>query len=198
MDEQGSAATGAITEEEALITAVAAGDDAAMRRLYDLFAPLVTAISVRMLPDRAAADELVEDVFVELWQRASQYDGSRSRLATWIATIARSRGIDRLRARQRRGRAGSAEDAARDTVAAAESDPVVGALASEQRVRVSKALRALAPEQREALELAYFAGLTQVQIAERLARPLGTVKSHMRLGLIRLRDELRIHEGHGP
>ncbi len=198
MNEQASSTIGAIEAEEALIAAVAAGDDAAMARLYDRFAPLVTALAVRMLRDRAAADELVEDVFVEIWRRSSQYDGGRSRLATWIATIARSRGIDRIRTRQRQGRVGAADDTSPNAVAAPAADPAVRVLADEQRVRISRALRTLAPEQREALELAYFNGLTQVQVAERLSRPLGTVKTHMRLGLIRLRDELRTHEGQGP
>ena len=191
---------GASTTETdaALIAAVAAGDDAAMARLYDRFTALVQAVAVRMLRDRALADELAEDVFVEIWRRSSQYDATRGSLATWIATIARSRGIDRIRARQRQGHVELGEDDRPEAAfTAPSSDPAAGVVASEDRVRINRALRALSPEQREALELAYFAGLTQTEIAARLSRPLGTVKTHMRQGLIRMRDELRTQGGSG-
>jgi len=184
--------------DAALIAAVAAGDDAAMGRLYDRFAPLVQAVALRMLRERAAADELVEDVFVEIWRRAGQYEAARAGLATWIATITRSRGIDRIRARQRHGHVDLGDDDRPDgALTAPPSDPAAAVVAGEDRERIARALRALGAEQREALELAYFQGLTQTEIAARLSRPLGTVKTHMRQGLIRLRDELRTESGTG-
>lgn len=196
---QDYAGTSSTTETDAaLIAAVAAGDEAAMARLYDRFSPLIQAVAVRMLRDRAVADELAEDVFVEIWRRSGQYDATRGSLATWIATIARSRGIDRIRARQRHGHVELGEDDRPEAAyIAPASDPAAGVVAGEDRVRIARALRALGSEQREALELAYFDGLTQTEIAARLSRPLGTVKTHMRQGLIRLRDELRTQGGSG-
>jgi len=191
-------ASSAAETDAALIAAVAAGDDGAMARLYDRFAPLVQAVAVRMLRDRAAADELAEDVFVEIWRRSSQYDTARGSLATWIATITRSRGIDRIRARQRHAHVELGDDDRPNSVLAAPAtDPAQGVVAGEDRARIARALHALGSEQREALELAYFHGLTQTEIAARLSRPLGTVKTHMRQGLIRMRDELRTQGGSG-
>jgi len=190
--------TGRHAADAALIAAVATGDDAAMAQLYDRFSSLVQAVAVRMLRDRAVADELVEDVFVEIWRRSAQYDPSRGSLATWIATISRSRGIDRIRARQRHGHVHlAADDQADQVLTAPASDPAEGVIAGENRLRIDRALRVLSSEQREALELAYFHGLTQLEIATRLSRPLGTVKTHMRQGLIRMRDELRTQGGSG-
>lgn len=190
--------SGAVGTDSALIAAVAAGDEAAMARLYDRFAPLVQAVAVRMLRDRASADELAEDVFVEIWRRAPQFDPARGGLATWIATIARSRGIDRIRARQRQGHVQLGDDDQPvGAITAPSIDPAAGVIAGEDRSRIERALRRLGADQREALELAYFHGLTQTEIAARLSRPLGTVKTHMRQGLIRLRDELRTQGGNG-
>jgi RNA polymerase sigma-70 factor (ECF subfamily) len=185
----------ATTADAQLIAAVAAGGPTAMEVFYDRFAPLVHAIALRMLSDRTAAEELVEDVFVELWRRAATYDPARGSAATWIATITRSRGIDRLRA-QRRHEAGRLPAAAEPVAGGVE--PSAAVLADEERRTVAQALSQLTTEQREAVELAYFSGLSQQQIAEHLKRPLGTVKSHIRQALIHLGQVLRRDTGSHP
>jgi len=179
-------------EDALLIAAVASGDQAAMARLYDRFAPLVNALCLRMLRDRHAAEELFEDIFVELWRRSGQYDKARGSVATWIATITRSRGIDRIRARQRAGAVAMTDEAEQ---VAGDADPAEQVLAADERRRVNESLQALTPDQRRAIELAYFEGLSHSEIATRLARPLGTIKTHIRQGLIQLREVMRIPSG---
>lgn len=190
----------ATASDAQLVAAVASGSSAsggadAMGVFYDRFAPLVQAIATRMLRDRTLAEELVEDVFVELWRRAATYEPGRGSVATWIATITRSRGIDRLRA-GRRHEAGRIGSSAEPTATTAE--PAAAVLADEERQVVAEALAQLTPEQRDAIELAYFEALSHQQIAERLSRPLGTVKSHIRQALIQLRQALRIETGNHP
>lgn len=177
----------------ALVRAVAANDPGAMGRFYDRFSGLVVAVALRMFRDRGEAEELAEDVFVELWQRAGQYDAARGSVATWIATVTRSRGIDRLRRRQRQ-QARELGDDLRPSADGwrSEDDPLTSLAGAEERRQVRELLDALTAEQRQALELAYFEGLTHGEVATRLSRPLGTVKSHIRQGLIRLRNALRI------
>jgi RNA polymerase sigma-70 factor (ECF subfamily) len=171
------------------MAAVAAGDQAAMAVVYDRYAGMVQALSRRILRDPAAADELTSDVFVELWRRAAAFDARRASLATYLMTLVRSRGIDRLRARKRQHAGTLGDEPARP----AESDDPGRALAGGERAQVvAKALAALTADQRAAIELAYYQGLSHVEVAERLQRPLGTVKTHIRSGLIHLRDALRM------
>ena len=174
-----------------LMRGIAAGDQAAMERLYDRYSPLVLALALRILRDQASADELLNDVFMELWNRSDRYDAGRGTLTTYLLTLARSRAIDRLRARRRQALATLPEAG----IAAAEPDSLGAGLrsvvADEQRLLLSDALSRLPLEQRQALELAYFDDLSHSQIAERLHRPLGTVKTHIRQGLIQLREAMR-------
>lgn len=181
--------------DAALMARVVAGDQAAMVALYDRFSGLVFAICVRMLPDRAAAEELLSDVFVEAWKRGANFDAVRGGLATWLATITRSRGIDRIRSRQRQAQTGS--EAVLAQAPSTVADPSQSTMSADERARVARVLSALGPQQREAIELGYFQGLTQSEIAERLGRPLGTVKSHMRQALIQLREALRTNGEEG-
>lgn len=189
----------ATASDAQLVAAIASGGSSggseAMGVFYDRFAPLVQAIASRVLRDRTLAEELVEDVFVELWRRAATYEPGRGTVATWIATITRSRGIDRLRA-GRRHEAGRISISDEPTATTAE--PAAAVLADEERQVVADALAQLTPEQRAAIELAYFEALSHQQIAERLSRPLGTVKSHIRQALIQLRQALRIETGNHP
>jgi len=189
MPEQVTQAMVPASDDAALLASVAAGDQTAMARLYDRFAGLVHAVALRMFKDRGAAEELTADVFVEAWRRAGNYAAERGSVATWLATITRSRGIDRIRARQRRSLAPLDQA---DT-AAASAAPEAGRelLASDDRTRIAAGLAALDAQQRAAIELAYFAGMSHVEVAARLGRPLGTVKTHIRQGLIQLRQALR-------
>jgi len=182
--------------DQALVLAVSINDAGAMASFYDRFGGLVMAVAMRMLRDRTEAEELAEDVFVELWRRSAQYEPARGSVSTWIATVTRSRGIDCLRRRQRQQAREWGEAATEQ--AAVQDDPLASVALTEERRLVRELLDGLLPEQRQALELAYFEGLSHSEVATRLSRPLGTVKSHIRQGLIRLRGVLRIPASRAP
>lgn len=170
-----------------LLHAVARGDEDALARLYDRYRIILFSLLLRILKSREEAEDVLQEVFLQVWKRAKDFDEARGKPFTWLVTLARSRAIDRIRqlgARQR-----LADAAAQDT-AGGLSDAVADTLHSEQREIVARALAALPEEQRRALNLAYFDGLTQSEIAEQLDTPLGTVKTRMRSGMIKLRELL--------
>lgn len=172
-------------DEIALIERIAAGDGGALRALYDRCAARALAVARRILADSREAEEVVQETFVQVWRQAGRFDAARGSAAAWVATIARSRAIDRLRTRDASERA---HLAAHSETQGANVAPAAAELAEERerRRRVGAALESLPVEQRQTLELAYFEGLSQVQIAARLGDPLGTVKTRVRLGLSRL------------
>ena len=170
-----------------LIRAMAAGDRDAFARFYDRYAPFVFPFVLRIVRDRADAADVLQDVFWEAWRGAAAYDSARGTPEAWIITRARTRAIDRVRAVRRRG----------ETFVAPVDEATVGAptppggdaaVRAEERQLVASALAQLSEAQREIIELAYYSGLTQREIAERLAQPLGTVKTRIRLALARLRE----------
>jgi len=170
-----------------LLHAVARGDEEALARLYDQYRVILFSVLVRILKSREEAEDVLQEVFLQVWRRAKDFDQSRGKPFTWLVTLARSRAIDRIRqlgARQR-----LADSAAQNTPDVV-SDAVSDTLHSEQREIVAGALAALPDEQRRTLNLAYFDGLTQSEIAEQLGTPLGTVKTRMRSGMIKLRELL--------
>lgn len=174
-------------EGAALIRKMAAGDGAAFAPFYDRYAPLVYPLILRIVREPAEAADVLQDVFWEIWQRAADYDPGRGTPEAWVVMRARSRAIDRVRAARRRGETFVAlpvEDAA-SLPGEPAPDP---AERVEERRTVEGALERLPEAQREVIELAYYAGLTQTEIAERLKQPLGTVKTRLRLGLARLRE----------
>lgn len=179
--------------DEVLMTRMAQQDTDALAALYDRWSPSVRGLVLRIVGESADSDEVVEEVFWQCWQQADRFDVARGRVAVWILTIARSRALDRLRARKRRG--GEVPDTFRDGSSRVAQLPASrpsldpGEFA-DQRERVSLALTALPDEQRETVELAYFSGLSQSEIAERLAVPLGTVKTRTRLAFGKLRESL--------
>lgn len=164
---------------EALLKAVAAGDHAVLGELYDRYAGLAYGLAMRILRDAADAQDVVQEVFVQVWRQAGRYDSARGSPEAWVCTIARTRALDRLRRR-----------AARREGVAVPPAPSTRPPAADEALSVRSALRSLSDEQREALELAYFEGLTQSEIALRLGEPLGTVKSRIRTGMMRLREAL--------
>jgi RNA polymerase sigma-70 factor (ECF subfamily) len=173
-----------------LIREIAEGNAEAFARFYDRYAPLVYPLILRVVRDRSDAADVLQDVFWEAWQGASAYDPARGTPEAWMITRARTRAIDRVRAVRRRsvtfvppvdeGLASAPVEAGGDAGERAEDRGVI-----------RTALAALPQPQREVIELAYYAGLTQTEIAERIRQPLGTVKTRIRLGLERLRDAVR-------
>ena len=171
-----------------LLRRMAARDQAAFAELYDRFARPLHATALRIVSDRADAQDLVHDVFITLWDKAGEFDSQRGSAFAWAVTLVRNRAIDRLRSRRRRSALLSASvpaDLGYDENTASDS-----AAFGDEAVAVRAAVSALPTDQQRALELAFFGGLTQQQIAEKLAEPLGTVKARIRRGLLKLRDAL--------
>ncbi|MBI1817599.1 MAG: sigma-70 family RNA polymerase sigma factor [Deltaproteobacteria bacterium] len=176
------------SESIAIVRRAAAGDHAALAELYDSTSAMVFGLAVRILNDRTAAEDIVVEVYAQAWRSAKAYDPSRGTPSSWLMTLTRSRAIDLLRAR-RRDQASEPLDAA-SAVPSAEPEPEDATIAVEQQRFVRRALAGLSVEQREAIELAYFAGLSHTEIAAKLRQPLGTVKTRIRLGMLRLREQL--------
>jgi RNA polymerase sigma-70 factor (ECF subfamily) len=171
----------------ALLTAIAARDEAALAQLYDRYRAILFGLLMRILNNREEAEDVLQEVFLQVWRRAGDFDENRGRPFTWLVTLARSRGIDRLRSlasRERVAMAGANE--ASEEV----SDAATDAIRSEQRGVVNDALSQLPEDQKRPLMLAYFDGLTQSEIAMQLGAPLGTVKTRMRSGMMKLRELL--------
>lgn len=178
------------TAGEDLIRRMSAGDRDAFTRFYDRYSPLVFPLILRIVRDRSDAADVLQDVFWEAWQGAGSYDPKRGTPEAWMITRARTRAIDRIRAVRRRGE--TFVPPVDEGAAPAPPDPGGDAAErAEDRGIIRSALDALPHAQREAIELAYYAGLTQTEIAARLKQPLGTVKTRIRLGLERLRDAVR-------
>ena len=173
----------------ALLDGMSAGDTRALERLYGLFSGLVHGLALRILLDPAEAEEVTQDVFLYLWQQPRRFDPTRGNLTSYLAALTRSRSIDRLRARDSQGRRqqGLALEAGATAARDESADPLENMLLGERRRRVQAGLAALPEEQQQALEIAYFEGLSHVEIAARLGIPLGTVKTRIRQGMIRLR-----------
>jgi RNA polymerase sigma-70 factor, ECF subfamily len=170
-----------------LIRAVARGDESALAACYDRYRVILFSLALRILHDRQEAEDVLQDVFMQVWRKAGDFDESRGRAFTWLVTIARSRALDRLRGAGSRARL---QTEAAELPGSDEVDPVTEAQRSEEGELVRQALAQLSLDQQKALYLAYFEGLTQTEIADRLQAPLGTVKTRMRSGLLKLRDLL--------
>ena len=173
-----------------LIKKVADGDQSAVATLYDSTSRLVFGLILRIVTDRATAEEVLLDVYTQVWRQASSYDIARGAPLAWIMTIARSRAIDRLRSGKHDQHAKESLDTIGE-VTASTVNPEEATVNSERQRMVRTALDSLSPEQREVIELAYFSGLSHSEIALRLGHPLGTVKTRTRLGMMKLRDLLK-------
>lgn len=179
-----------VTDAE-LVRQMKAGDEQAFATFYDRFAPGLFSMIYAILRDQKEAEDVLQEAFVQMWKRTATYDAARSSLFTWAVMISRHKAIDRLRARQRQSRL--SEAVANENVAstAPARDRADTALArNDERERVRLALSQLGDAQREAIDLAFFAGLTQTQISEKLNTPLGTIKARIRRGLLALRETL--------
>jgi RNA polymerase sigma factor (sigma-70 family) len=172
--------------DESLLSLVASSDDQALAELYDRFGRVAYGLALRILRDEALAQDAVQEAFLAIWRSADRFLAERAKASTWILTLVHRRSVDLVRREdRRRGEPleSAVEPAAPETV---EDEATLG---FERRV-VQEALSRLQPEQREALELGYYGGLTQSELAERLGLPLGTIKSRMFTGLSRLRELL--------
>jgi RNA polymerase sigma-70 factor (ECF subfamily) len=169
-----------------LLERIVARDQAAVGLLYDRHSRLLFGLILRILRDRGEAEEILQEVFMQVWVRAETYNVSLGSPAGWLVRIARNRAIDRLRSNAVRRRAIDAAPAPTDTPGTPEDSAALG----EQQRAVARALASLPNEQRVLIEQAYFLGLTQSELAERFKLPLGTVKTRIRTGMISLREQL--------
>ncbi|MGH9580177.1 MAG: sigma-70 family RNA polymerase sigma factor [Terriglobales bacterium] len=168
------------TAEAALMARLRSGDEDAMGALYDRFAPVVYAVAVRVLGDPGGAEDVLQEVFLQLWRNPQAFDSSRGNLGAWLAVIARHRAIDHLRRRR-------PEDDLSNVVLAVETDLADTTARHRAMEKVRAVLAALPAAQRSALEMAFFEGLTHTEIASQTGEPLGTVKTRIRAALLALR-----------
>lgn len=174
-----------------LIQRIANGDQAAFAVLYDRLAPILYSMALRMMNDAIEAEDVLQDGFVYIWQRANTFDASRGSPISWAITIVRHKAIDRLRVRLRGERLRERASASPELASDKDDQSALEPFLRERRAQVKSALTKLPEEQREALQLAFFSGLTHQQIAAKIATPLGTVKARIRRGLLQLRQLLQ-------
>jgi RNA polymerase sigma-70 factor (ECF subfamily) len=180
-----------VDAEIELLRRIGRGDRESFAQLYDRFSSAVFSAAFRIVNNQQAAEDVLQEVFLQVWEKAALYDPARGKPLTWAITLTRNKAIDRLRATQRRGRL--QESLERDAGVSEQFDgrssfDAVDLL--EKGKLVAEAMRKLPPEQREALDLAFFSGLTQSEIAEHLKEPLGTIKARIRRGMLKLKSSL--------
>ncbi len=178
-----------------LVARAVRGDERAIGQLYDRYGAVLYAVAYRIVGQRADAEEAVLEAFAQAWRDAGRFEAGRGSVAGWLTMIARSRALDLVRSRSRRDRitASAAADRPNTSPGMSEFRPDPGKALdhAERQQQVQQALETLSQPQRQAIELAYFEGLSQSEIAERLQEPLGTVKTRVRLGMQKLRECLR-------
>ena len=185
--------------DPSLLARVVKGDQQAFSQLYDHSSTLLFTLALRILGNRKEAVELLQDVYWEVWRKVSRYDVGRGTPVAWLITLTKSRAIDRLRARASRGY--QARNSLEAETAAEVADPGPSPFETqadqELRAAVEAAVAGLPQAQQQAIELAYYEGLSHAEIASRLNQPLGTVKTRFKLGMSRLRDSLQKWGNHG-
>ena len=179
----------ALADEE-IIARLRDGESWAMSVLYDRYARLVFSLALKILNDHGAAEETVQEVFVKVWKRSREFDARRGKFASWLTGIAHNQANDELRRRRVRPSASEDDDDAMDAVIDEGPAPHDLAMQGLERRRIIDALKEIPQDQRRAIELAYFEGLTQQEISDRLGEPLGTIKTRMRLGMQKLKGLL--------
>ena len=179
------------TEELDLLRRIAQRERTAFEALYDRYANILYASALKFVKEDADAQDVVQDVFIQIWDKAKLYDPAKGKPLTWALTLTRNRAIDRIRAIQRRTRL--RDEFEQETVldeSAGVREALSGVDASEKGQILRTAVNQLSPQQKKVIELAYFSGLTQTEIAEKLGEPLGTVKARARRGLMKLKELL--------
>ena len=177
-------------DDKELVRAIVAREESAISELFDRYSGMLTALSLRILHDPADVEEILQETFLQVWNQAERYDSKRSSVSTWLVLIARSRSIDRLRSRQVKLRTATA---ARQENPDLHTSPegVGNVLMQERRRRLATEMANLPEEQRQVLELAFYGGMTQSEIAGQTGIPLGTVKTRTLLAMKKLRQALR-------
>ncbi len=183
--EQGARREHAALSDEALLALCSRADESALGELYDRYGRVAYGLALRVVRDRALAEDAVQEAFLGVWRSAGTFAAQHGKPSTWILTLVHRRAVDLVRREERR-RSEPLDEVAQPTGEATDEEAWLRA----QRQVVQEALRKLPPDQREAIELAYYGGFTQSELAERLGQPLGTIKSRMFTGLKRLRELL--------
>ncbi len=177
----------AADDEKALMRRVANGDEAAFEALYDRYSRLLYSIVLSVVKHPPEAQDMLQELFLHIWNQAKNFDAGRGNVYSWLVTMTRNRAIDRIRSKGFRERQQeSSNDEAMMLIADGDISPLDSITLTEERNRIHSALAQIPAEQRDALMLAYFQGYTQSEIAELLETPLGTIKTRMRQGLIKL------------
>lgn len=176
-----------------LVERMKAGDEAAFALFYDRFAPSLFSVIYAILRDQKDSEDVLQEAFVQMWKRSATYDPARSRLFTWAVMISRHKAIDRLRSRQRRSQLTGdlTNQATKESLGVVSDRADLTLLQQDDREKVRAALAQLSDSQRQVLDLAFFSGMTQAEIAQELETPLGTVKGRIRHGILALRRLLR-------
>ncbi len=169
-----------MTSDLALVRAVRAGDESAMAALYDRYSPVVYSVALRVLKDTSGAEDVLQDIFMQLWRNPAAFDSSRGNMGAWLAVISRNRAIDTLRRRR-------PESDIEDVVISVQPDLALDVERARAMDKVRGTLQGMPAAQRSALEMAYFDGLSHSEIAEKTGEPLGTIKTRIRTGLLVLR-----------
>lgn len=189
-----------LLSDDVLVQRVADGDARALEQLYDRYARPVFSLALRMLGDPAEAEELLQETFLRLWQQAARYDARRGSFGSWLMSIAHNLAVDALRSRSRRPQRADFVELGHLPLTETDEATIAheAAEVSELRDRVRQAMAQLPEPQRQAIELAYFAGLTHSEIAAVLGEPIGTIKTRLRLGMQKLHLLLRDHAPEFP
>ncbi len=181
------------TVDHELLARIAKGEPEAFERLYEQTSVLLHTLVLRIVENPGDAADLLQEVYLEAWRKASNYDRARGTPMAWLVTLARSRAIDRVRALAARGKnvTASLNDTPASDLVAQDTDALDMRAANERQALVRASLKTLPPAQRQAIELAFYEGLTHAEISERLQVPLGTIKTRIRLAMEKLRDGLQ-------
>ena len=190
-----SGENGSNADDVALMRRMVEADETALGALYDRWVRSLYSLVLHLLKDPDEAEDVVEETFWQAWRKAGSYEPSRGAVSTWLLTIGRRKALDRLRARKRSREDLIGTDRSFDDLPSSEPDPSIDVEGAELRENVRLALNTLPSEQREVLELGYFNGLSQSEIADVTGQPLGTVKTRMRLAMQKLREPLSMHRG---
>ncbi|HZJ01431.1 MAG TPA: sigma-70 family RNA polymerase sigma factor [Gemmatimonadaceae bacterium] len=190
-----SGVNGSNAEDVALMRRIVEADETALGALYDRWVRSLYSLVLHLLKDPDEAEDVVEETFWQAWKKADSYEPSKGAVSTWLLTIGRRKALDRLRAKKRSGADTVPGDFDFADLPSTAPDPSAEVEGAELREQVRAALNELPNEQREVLELGYFSGLSQSEIAEATGQPLGTVKTRMRLAMQKLREPLSMHRG---